>query len=212
MPWQAKVLALVAGSPLSREASFGGATALSVLHLHHRLSEDLDFFLTREVEAAELRGIIGQLRRAKLTVEGRTVGPRHTLVLADASGEIGHVDFACFPYDPIDRPARWNDLRVDSFIDMAVNKLQAVLTRARDRDFVDLYFLLKEGPERDVERLLSLARAKFDVGASRITLAEQLLRVEQVGDLPRMLRPLELPELRAFHVELARRLVRAGPA
>lgn len=89
---------------------------------------------------------------------------------------------AYYPYDPIDRPTIWQGLRVDSLMDMTVNKIQAVLTRARPRDFVDLHFLLHEGPERDLDRLLSLARAKFEVGASRVTLAEQLLKVEEIAE------------------------------
>lgn len=94
---------------------------------------------------------------------------------------------------------------------MAVNKIQAVLTRARPRDFVDLLFLLREGRERDIDRLLSFVRAKFEVGANRITLAEQFLKVEEIAELPRMLRPLSLGDLRRFFVAAARQLVARGP-
>jgi hypothetical protein len=75
---------------------------------------------------------------------------------------------------------------------------------------VDLYFLLNEGPEPDIERLLDLARAKFDVGASRITLAEQLLLVDTVAELPQMRRPLSLATLRRALAEQARLLIRKG--
>jgi hypothetical protein len=70
--------------------------------------------------------------------------------------------------------------------------------------------LLNEGPEQDIERLLDLAHAKFDVGASRVTLAEQLLLVEEVVELPRMRRPLSLAALRRALVEQARLLIRKG--
>ena len=196
---------------MAREATFGGATALAVLYLHHRRSEDLDFFLTREVEPAELRALSAAVRRLGFLVDTRPMPMRQTLVLAKSGREVGHIDLAHFPYDPIDRPVRWRGLRVDSLLDITVNKVQAVLTRARERDFVDLWFLLREGAERDVDRLLALTRAKFDVGASRVTLAEQLLRVEAITKLPRMIRPLPLAALRAFFVDLARELVRKGP-
>jgi hypothetical protein len=39
---------------------------------------------------------------------------------------------------------------VESLQDMTVNKLQAVLTRNQPRDFVDIYFLLREGPLREL--------------------------------------------------------------
>ena len=135
---------------------------------------------------------------------------RQSLVLVSGKREVGHIDLAHFPYDPIGRPTLWQGLKVDSLLDMAVNKVQAILTRARERDFVDLYFLLNEGPEQDIERLLDLARAKFDVGVSRITLAEQLLRVDMVAELPRMRRPLSLAALRRALVEQARLLIRRG--
>ncbi len=74
-------------------------------------------------------------------------------------------------------------------------------------------FLLREGPERDLARLLALARAKFDVGASPVTLAERFLAAATIrqADLPKMIRPLTLGELRAFFEDLARGLVRRGP-
>lgn len=39
----------------------------------------------------------------------------------------------------------------------------AVLTRNQPRDFVDLYFLLREGLCEILDQLLELVRAKFDV-------------------------------------------------
>ncbi|MBK7578835.1 MAG: nucleotidyl transferase AbiEii/AbiGii toxin family protein [Myxococcales bacterium] len=42
--WQA-----VAASDVASELVFGGGAALAMMHLHHRRSEDLDFFLQREL-------------------------------------------------------------------------------------------------------------------------------------------------------------------
>jgi predicted nucleotidyltransferase component of viral defense system len=47
----------VSGAPLAREATFGGGTALSAVYLHHRFSEDLDFFLPRETSPVEVRAL-----------------------------------------------------------------------------------------------------------------------------------------------------------
>ncbi len=136
---------------------------------------------------------------------------RCSIVLTSKGKAVGHVDLAHFPYEPVDAPTRWQGLRVDSIRDMAVNKVQAVLTRGRDRDFVDLYFLLREGPERDVGRLLLLARAKFEAGPNPIALAERLLLAEEIQVLPEMLRPVALPELQSFFAELSRSIVRRDP-
>lgn len=96
---------------------------------------------------------------------------------------------------------------MESLLDMAVNKVQALLTRWQPRDLVDLYFLLREGPERDLARLLDLARAKFDVGADVLGLAERLLLVHEIRELPRMLRPVEKADLVAFFEARARALI-----
>jgi hypothetical protein len=60
--------------------------------------------------------------------------------------------------------------------------------------------------------LHALARAKFDVGPSALTAAQQLMRVEALVDLPQVIRPIRLRELKEFFVSLARTIVRKAPA
>jgi predicted nucleotidyltransferase component of viral defense system len=210
-PWQVELLDAVAGSPLAAEITFGGATALSVIYLHHRVSDDLDFFLAREVTPKDATIVRQAARKLGFDVEVQLLPLRTSIVLGKKGKEVGHVDLAHYPYDPVGRIARWQGLRADSLLDHAVNKVQAVLTRARDRDFVDLFFLLREGPEPDIERLLSLARAKFDAGPNRMNVAERLLVALEITDLPTMLRPLRIRELQEFFENLARELTRRGP-
>ncbi len=84
-----------------------------------------------------------------------------------------------------------------------------MLTREQPRDFVDLYFLLREGPLRDLDQLLDLARAKFDFGPYRVGLAQRLLLVRDIRELPRMIRPVTLDEMIAFFEERVREIVRS---
>ena len=91
---------------------------------------------------------------------------------------------------------------------MTVNKVQAILTRQQPRDWADLYFLLSEGPERRLGKLLELVRAKFDVGAHPMGLAARLLLVHEIRELPRMIRRIELAELVAFFEDRVRELTR----
>jgi hypothetical protein len=93
---------------------------------------------------------------------------------------------------------------------MTVNKLQALLTRFQPRDFVDMYFLLREGEERDVDKLLPLLRAKFEAGADRLSLVQRMLLAPRVHELPEMLRPLTREELVRFFEEQAHELSRRG--
>ena len=208
--WQVAAVDIVARSALGTAVTFGGGTALAVAYLHHRPSEDLDFFAMHEVDQRDVAPVARDLARAGFVVDQQVVGPRRILVLSRARKEIGHVDISHYPFDPIDRPVIWRGLRVDSLIDMTVNKVQAVLTRAKPRDYIDLFFLLREGPEKELGRLLTLVRAKFETGADVLTLAEQFLRVDDITELPRLFRSVSLPDLRAFFRRAARGLVRKG--
>lgn len=208
--WQLQALDAVARSKLASEVVFGGGAALAARHLHHRRSEDLDFFLPREIEDGELHPLTRSLVVKGIRIDEQQVGPRRTLLLLQKQKEIGRIDFAFYPYDPIARRERWRGLVVESLLDMTVNKVQALLTRFRPRDFVDLYFLLQEGPEQDLDRLLDFVRAKFDAGADRLALAQSMLLVNNIDEFPAMLRPLKREDLVAFFEAQARALVRRG--
>ena len=194
---------------VGKELVFGGGAALAALHLHHRTSEDLDFFSMRELEPGELSPLAVSLKTATMTTELEVVGPRTSLILLGRSRPVGRIDFAFYPFDPVGRRRTWRGLSVESLEDMTVNKLQAVLTRNQPRDFVDLYFLLREGPLRDLDKILDLVRAKFDVGPHRLGLAARLLLAGEIQELPRMIRPVTIAELTRFFEERARELARS---
>ena len=189
---------MVGESALAPELAFGGGAALSAIHLHHRTSEDLDFFLMRPLDPLEVEQVGRAIATKTTRVDLEVVGPRTSLVLRRTSGPFGRIDFAYYPFDPIGRRTSWRGFAVESLIDMTVNKVQAILTRQQPRDFVDLYFLLQEGPERRLDRLLDLVRAKFDVGAHPMGLAARLLLVHDVRELPNMIRQVKLQDLVAF--------------
>lgn len=207
-PWQIAAVDAVARTPLARELRFGGATALSAVHLHHRRSVDLDFFLPRQVTQADAVGLAQTLASLADNLEVRQLGPRWMISLQDNGQETGHVDLTLRPFDAIEPAVKWRGLLVDSFTDMTVDKTQALLSRGRDRDFVDFLFLIEEGPLRDVDRLLTFVRAKFGMGFHRYTLAERLVTVAKVVDMPEMIRPLTLEQLQQRLTALARLILR----
>ena len=165
--------------------------------------------MMREVEPGELSPLAVSLATGTTKTEIEVVGPRTSITLLRRSRYLGRVDFAFYPFDPVGKRTTWRRLTVESLEDMTVNKVQAVLTRNQPRDFVDLYFLLREGPLRDLDSLLGLARAKFDVGPHRLGLAARLLLVREIKELPKMIRRVSLRELIAFFEERARAIARA---
>jgi predicted nucleotidyltransferase component of viral defense system len=75
---------VVGESALAPELAFGGGAALAAIHLHHRTSEDLDFFLTRPLDPLEVEQIGRSLATKTTRVDLEVVGPRTSLVLRRA--------------------------------------------------------------------------------------------------------------------------------
>ncbi|MDP3794685.1 MAG: hypothetical protein Q8R13_02025 [bacterium] len=70
----------------------------------------------------------------------------------------------------------------------------------RSRDFIDLFFIVKkEGWSLD--NLLKDARVKFDTHIDLVQFGTQLLKVETLRDLPRMLVEFDLDAVRAFFLK-----------
>ncbi|MEM3433083.1 MAG: nucleotidyl transferase AbiEii/AbiGii toxin family protein, partial [Candidatus Methanomethyliaceae archaeon] len=126
--------------------------------------------------------------------------------LTSPQGERLEMDFAQ------DSPYRLETVRYDAELgiqidhptDIACNKLSALFDRAEPKDFVDVYFVVKEMLPFD--QLVALARQKH-LGLDDYWLAVALFRVEQVEILPRMIKPLSLAELKAFFLERAREIM-----
>ena len=85
---------MVGESDLAPELAFGGGAALAAIHLHHRTSEDLDFFLTRPLDPLEVEQLGRAIATKTTRVDIEVVGPRTSLVLRRASGPFGRIDFA----------------------------------------------------------------------------------------------------------------------
>lgn len=169
-----------------------GGTALSEYYLHHRLSDDLDFFSGIEVDKQWITSLVTRLAK-KLTVKSidrREVFNRN-LVFINTAQENVKTEFTYFPSPQIETPRIINGIPVDSLIDIATNKFFTIYQKPSARHFIDLYLLITEKglllPE-----LEKLARIKFDTAIDPIQLGTQLVKAEDISDLPQML--IKLPE------------------
>jgi hypothetical protein len=188
-------------------SQLGGGAALSGVHLHHRLSNDVDL-LCKEVSACreivralpevarETGASINVVRDAGSFVRASVVvdsgGARHGLEL----------DIVHEPSEQIDSPLTDVDgIVVVSLADLRASKLTCILSRSEPRDLVDLLFLERAGfpPERD----LDLAIRK-DGGIDPGILA-WLLAQFPTSPLPMMIAPLSHEELLAYRDALAER-------
>ncbi|MBI3538486.1 MAG: nucleotidyl transferase AbiEii/AbiGii toxin family protein [Chloroflexi bacterium] len=198
--------------PASQSFFLTGGTALAEFYLHHRYSEDIDLFtLDRNAYGAMITDLsyLSEELNCSLTVGVSAVDFRS--IFFERVGESRlKVDLVRDAGPQFDAPQRFNDVIVNSLLDIAVNKVTALFGRAAVRDFVDLYFLLKQG--FDLNELMRLAQEK-DLGFTEFYFAGALHEIQRARELPRMILPLTLEELRAFFSPLAEQIMlRAKPA
>ncbi|MGH7495033.1 MAG: hypothetical protein ACREOO_21885 [bacterium] len=84
------------------------------------------------------------------------------------------------------------------------NGIFALFDRAEAKDFVDIFFIDRE--LFPFTELLQNARQKH-VGLDENWLAVSLMKVEQLGPLPRMIKAVTIEELKAFFLSKAKILM-----
>lgn len=207
-PEQRQVLDLIAGEPyFCKHYYFTGGTPLAEFYLRHRVSEDLDFFTEQEVHLPSIRIFIGKVQK-KLNlkkVDYRQFLGLHSFELYFSNTHKLKVDFNYYPFTRIEQGVKYQKLPIDSLIDIAVNKVHTIALKPRARDFIDIYFIVKE-KNYSMDKLLMLAKAKFDWHIDPIQLGSRLLQATEVADYPRMLKPVDHQSWKAFFVKEARKL------
>lgn len=187
-----------------------GGTALSEFWLHHRYSEDLDFFTPHAIDTDYLKTIVNKWATLIPVKDVQTVVHHDgmvifTLVFTKSSSL--KIDFVNFPYAQIERGCMYKKLSVDSVFDIALNKLNALLDRIQARDFVDLYCILTI-EDISFKQVLERMNDKFDpyVYENMVNIGTRLCRVEEVVDYPTMLIPFDKQKMIDFYLKEAKKL------
>ncbi|OGG05819.1 hypothetical protein A2872_03045 [Candidatus Gottesmanbacteria bacterium RIFCSPHIGHO2_01_FULL_42_12] len=182
-----------------------GGTALSEFYLHHRLSEDLDFFTETEVDKIWLNtisSIIAKEIKAKKDIQESF---NRNLVFFNSDNQVVKTEFTYFPMTQIEKPLILNGVPTDSEIDIAVNKFFTIYQKPSARHFIDLYLLVTT-KNYSWEQLKKLARIKFDTNIDPIQLGSQLVKARDISDLPKMLIKLPDEKWRKYFLQKARGL------
>lgn len=216
--------AFFTSGPISTHFYLSGGTALAGFYLHHRLSDDIDLF-TRDVaqimrareriEASITACALEITARREIEEERREYleykvqgdpHPTHPLRKIDVVRDT----------DPIFSPPElYGVIRVDSLLNIAVNKVAAIFSRSDEaKDYVDLYFILKTQPF-DLDALLPMAAQK-DLGFDELRFAASLAGVSGLGRLVPfleryMVKPLRVDDLVRFCEETAARIFDRHP-
>ena len=210
-PFQKKVLNAFTGIEESKAFYLTGGTALSAFYLEHRLSEDFDLFTTEE----PLISIVA--RKFKLALGGSAVHVqevRNFSTFWEAVASEGKESFKIqLAYDSpfmLSALTEIAGLKIHSFEDIAAGKLLALFGRAEERDFVDVYCIVKNG-QLSLERIIELAKEK-DPGLDEYYLAIAFEQSEKIPDDPsrlkvNLLTPIDPKEMKKIFAAQAVQLL-----
>jgi hypothetical protein len=137
-------------------AYLGGGTAIAV-HLRHRLSRDLDFFLRQPVD---LDRLVDELqRRGRLAIEQYDAAPgRQTLNAFFGAAKLQFLEASSLEViEPLTAVA---GLQVAALGDLLAMKLKVVRDRGELRDYYDLLVIERQGNRR-AEEGIALALRKY---------------------------------------------------
>ena len=184
---------------------FTGGTALSEFYLHHRISEDLDFFCPLEIDKIWLNTISTKIAEKIKASKDVQESFNRNLVFFNIKGQVIKTEFTYFPMSQIEKPKIRKGIPIDSELDIAVNKFFTIYQKPSARHFIDLYLLLTER-NYSWEQLKKLARIKFDTNIDPIQLGSQLIKAKDISDLPKMLIKLSDMKWRKYFLQKAKEL------
>lgn len=184
-----------------------GGTALSAFYLQHRISEDMDFFTEEEGQIPRVLPVLQEIvSELDASLEIKRSFRSYLEAFITKEKQIIRCDFAMDSPYRLEKKIFRQDygIYVDNVLDISCNKLSALYDRGDPKDFVDIYFI-----DREVipfEKLVKEAKKKH-VGLDNYWLAISLAKIEEIGILPRMLKPVTLNELKSFFQDKARKLM-----
>jgi len=142
---------------LQKEAIFNdfflvGGTALA-LQIGHRVSIDIDLFSQHKLRVQEIAGYLKQNHSGKYQLLN-TQSMIYQIMIEDIK-----VDFVQHPFELVEPVFNNNQIAYLGKKDIAAMKLHAIETSGdRAKDFIDIYFLLKEIP---LEKMFEYYRIKY---------------------------------------------------
>lgn len=191
---------------ISKQFYFTGGTALSSFYLHHRESEDLDFFSENDFDNTAIEKLMASLS-LELKLPYRFTERQVVRICEFFKNNklLIKVDFSYYPYKRVEKGEQYQGMDIDSIRDIATNKLLTINQRSDVKDFVDLYFLLKHFTIWD---LIYGVEEKFRREMDMVLIASDFTKIEEFDLLPKMLVPFELSELKKFFRQKAKEVGR----
>lgn len=183
-----------------------GGTALASFYLHHRYSEDLDFFTEKEFDIVQLDIVLKKIKE-KLSISKIDYQQSYNrnLFFLHIGDEIVKTEFTYFPFPRIEKGEEEYGIQIDSLLDIATNKLFTIYQRSMARDYIDLYIAVKQ-KGLILEELIKKARIKFDWHIDPLQLGTQFTKAQEAEDYPKMIAEVQPEEWRTFFLAEAKKL------
>lgn len=184
-----------------------GGTALSEFYFRQRFSEDFDLFSETEFDAKKIvpwvqktKSLLGFER-----VEQQSLSGQEIFFFYTGKTEFVKADFAYFPFPHLGTFKKHNDLRISSVEDICVNKVHAIVTRKRARDYFDLFLCIPYLNWKPND-ILKNYRLKFDVSLPPEQLATSFANVLDAQDEPRFLGNVDWEQVKEYFLGLTKKL------
>lgn len=206
-PIQHKAINAIASDPVMDKFFYlSGGTALAEYYLHHRLSEDLDFFSENDINISWLNTLSIKIKNA-IGASKKDIQQsfNRNLAFFTVGKTILKTEFTYFPFAQIEKPMLVGNLHVDSLLDIAVNKFFTIYQQPASRHFIDLFCIL-ESSAIQWGTLIKLTRIKFDTVIDPLQLGSQLITANNIGQLPHMIEPIKESLWRTFFLKKAKEL------
>ena len=183
-----------------------GGTALAEYYIPYRYSEDLDFFSEDEVDIQSIT-IFFKSIQSKLGYKSMDINTSYNrnLFFLDFANSSLKAEFIYFPFPQVEASQKHEGIKVNSILDIAVDKLFTIYQKPRSRDFMDLY-MIQQKYKFTLDNLLKKARIKFDWNVDPIKLGSQFLLVTELKDYPKLIKPLKEKGWQDYFISKAKEL------
>lgn len=121
-----------------------GGTGLA-LHIGHRISIDFDFFATGDIDTSQLYDMVCSVLGGEVP---KVQEAHNTLVVRSTEGV--QISFFGYHYPLLEPLVADEHMRIASVVDIGCMKLSAIVSRAVRKDYVDLFFILKQVALKDL--------------------------------------------------------------
>lgn len=157
------------------EFYLAGGTALA-LQIGHRLSLDFDLFSKKDVSWRLLDKIKRVFKGSKIDVIHNTS--------EQLSVKINGIklDFVKYPFSLLFKLIKYQEVNIAKIPEIAVMKSYALGQRPVLKDYIDLYFILKER-HLTLEKIIQLASKKYKKEFNSRLFLEQLIYLDDVRDM-----------------------------